>query len=149
RGLVWIFAGDPLVHLEQVAVAIGDDLLAEAADGVGEVEIDRHLARADAAALVAHGLGGARGGVARDQVAEAGVATLEVVVALALADLVGAARVVLLLGHPHAAVVAQRLGHQGQLGLIVAADRDAGRVDLGEAGVGEPGPALVGAIAGG
>ena len=42
-----------------------------------------------------------------------------------------------LLGHPDAAVVAQRLAHQRQLRLVLATDRDARGVDLGVAGVGE------------
>ena len=55
----------------------------------------------------------------------------------------GCAVVAALLGHPHAAVVAQRLRHQGQLRLVLAGDRDAGRVDLRVAGVGEQRAALV------
>ena len=51
--------------------------------------------------------------------------------------------------HPDPAVVAQRLAHQGELGLVLAADRDAGRVDLGEAGVGEVGALAVGPPGGG
>ena len=47
------------------------------------------------------------------------------------------------LGHPDAAVVAQRLAHQGELGLVRAGDRDAGRVDLGVAGVGHVGALAV------
>src|SRR5690606_9197688 len=48
-----------------------------------------------------------------------------------------------------AAVIAKRLGHEGELGLVVAGDGDAGRVDLRVAGVGEAGAALVGAPDGG
>ena len=114
--------------------------LAEALDGVGEVEVDAQAARPDAAALVAHLLGGARGDVARGEVAEARVLALQVVVALVLGDLVRASGCrPAFFGHPDAAVVAERLAHQRQLGLVVARDRDAGRVDLGVAGVGEGG----------
>ena len=94
-------------------------------------------------AFVADGLGVAGGDVARDEVAEAGIAALEVVVALVFGDFVGWALVALLLGHPDAAVVAERLGHEGELGLVVAGDGDAGGMDLGEAGVGEERAALV------
>ena len=52
-------------------------------------------------------------------------------------------------GHPDAAVVAQRLAHQGQLRLVGAGDRDAGRVDLGVAGVGHVGALAVGPPGGG
>ena len=123
--------------------------LAQALDGVAEIEIDAEAGLAHAAALVAHLLGVARGHVARHQVAEAGVAALQVVIALGLGNLVGRARVALLLGHPDAAVVAQRLAHQGELRLVVARDRDARRMDLREAGVGEQRAALVGAPDGG
>ena len=40
--------------------------------------------------------------------------------------------VVTLRGHPDAAVVAERLAHQGQLRLVLSRDRDARRMDLGE-----------------
>ena len=116
---------------------------AESLDGVGEVEIDGQAALADAAALVADRLGVARRDVARDQVAEARIAALEVVVALRLGDLAGRPLVALRLGHPDAAVVAQALAHQRQLRLVRARHRNAGRVNLRVAGVGEEGAALV------
>jgi hypothetical protein len=65
-------------------------LLAQALDRVGEVEVDAATEvadhRADAAALVAHVLGLARGDVTRDEVAEGRVDALEVVVAVGLGD---------------------------------------------------------------
>jgi hypothetical protein len=91
-----------------------------AADRVGEVEVDAEPAGADAAALVADVLGGARGDVARDQVAEARVLALEVVVALVLGDLVPGGACRRALRHPDPAVVAQRLAHQRELRLVVA-----------------------------
>ena len=147
--LVRILAGDAVVHLEEVAVALADGVLAEALDGFGEVEIDAEAGFADAAAFVADGFGVAGGDVAGDEVAEAGIAAFEVVVALGFGNLVGRALVALLLRHPDAAVVAQRFAHQRELGLIVAGDGDAGGVDLGEAGIGEQRAALVGAPDGG
>jgi len=39
RLLVRIFAGDALVHVDQVAVALFDDVLAQAVDGVAKIEI--------------------------------------------------------------------------------------------------------------
>ena len=62
---------------------------------------------------------------------------LEVVVAVGLGDLVGRPGLVGVLRHPDAAVVAQRLRHQRELRLEVVGLRDAGRVDLRVAGVGE------------
>jgi hypothetical protein len=75
-----------LVHVEEVAVARGDGVLAEPPDGVGEVEVDALAGRADAEAGVAELLGRARGDVARAEVAERGVFALEVVVPLLLGD---------------------------------------------------------------
>ncbi len=135
--LVRVLVGDPLVHVEEVAVLGLDHSPAHAPDGVGEVQVDALAAGAHSPALVAHVLRGAGGDVTGDEVAEGGVDPLQVVVALVLGDLVRRTGVALGLRHPDAAVVAQRLAHQGQLGLVVAGARDAGGVDLGEAGVGE------------
>ena len=144
RHLVRVLGGDPLVHLEEVAVLLLDRRPAQPRDGVGEVEVDALAAGAHAAALVADVLRGAGGDVAGDEVAEGRVDPLQVVVALVLGDLARrAASSPLRLRHPDAAVVAQRLAHQRQLGLVVAGARDAGGVDLGEAGVGEVGAAPV------
>ncbi len=142
---VGVLAGDPLVHLEEVAVPLGHRRPAQARDRVGEVEVDPQPAGADPAPLVADALGGAGGDVAGDQVAEGRVEAFQVVVALVLGDPLGAAAVALGPRHPDPAVVAQRLAHQGELGLVLARARDAGRVDLGEAGVGEVRAAPVGA----
>ncbi len=144
RHLVRILVGDPLVHVEEVAVPGLDGLAAHALDGVGEVEVDTLSARPHSPALVTDVLGGAGGDVARHEVAEGRVDALQVVVALVLGDLVRGTVVALGLRHPDPAVVAQRLAHQRQLGLVVAGARDAGGVDLGEAGIGEVGTAPVG-----
>ena len=85
RHLVRVLVGDALVHLEEVAVALARSTsLAEPLDGVGEVEVHAVLERADAACPASTiELGGAGGDVARHEVAEARVAALEEVVALA------------------------------------------------------------------
>ena len=119
---------------------------AQPLDGVREIQVDAEAGPGPTPRpLVRHLLGRARGDVARHQVAEGGIAALEVVVALVLGDLVRRARVALLLRHPDAPVVAQRLAHQRELALVVAAHGDAGGMDLREAGVGEGGALLVGA----
>src|SRR5258708_20922571 len=110
--LVGILGRDVVVHLEEVAVALFDDLAAETTDGLGEVEIDAPPARPHSPALVAYFLRRARGDVARGEVPEARVLPLQVVIALRLGDLAGVTRVALLLRHPDPAVVAQRLLHQ-------------------------------------
>ena len=144
-----VLTGDALVHLEEVVVALVDDLRADARDRLGEVEVHAVLQRPDAAAGVDLALRRARRDVARHEVAERRVAALEVVVALVLGDLVGGAGVVVLLRHPDAAVVAQRLAHQRELRLEVVARRDARGVDLRVAGVGHVRAALVRAPDGG
>ena len=57
RHLERVLVGDALVHLEEVVVALGDDAAAEAADGVGEVEVHAVLLRPDAATGVDLALG--------------------------------------------------------------------------------------------
>ncbi len=52
-------------------------------------------------------------------------------------------------GHPAAAVVAQGLAHEGEFGLVVAGNGNAGGVDLRKAGVTKEGTATVGAPDGG
>ena len=143
RHLVRILVGDLLVHVEQVAVLLLDHLGPEPLDRVLEVEVDRQPALADAAPFVGRLLGVARRDVARHEVAERRVLALEVVVALLFGNLLRRPLVALRLRHPDAAVVAQAFAHQRQLRLVIAGDRDAGRVDLREARVGEQRAALV------
>ncbi len=57
-GLVGVVSGDLLVHLEEVAVAGADNVLAEAGDGVFEVEVNAESGRGDTTAVVANFLGG-------------------------------------------------------------------------------------------
>ncbi len=140
---VRIFIGNALIHLEEVAVALADGLHAQAVDGFGEVQIDAQAGRAHAAPSVADGLGVAAGHVARHKVAEARIAALQIVVALGLGNLIGRALVALLFGNPDAPIVAQRFAHQRQLRLIVAADGNAGGMNLCEARVGKERAALV------
>ncbi len=145
RHLVRVLVGDALVHLEEVPVALLDDVAPEALDRLREVEVHAVLLRTDAAPGVDFVLDRTRRDVTRDQVAERRVATLEEVVAVGGGDLVGGAGVVELRRDPDPAVVAQRLRHQRELALEVVAARDAGGMDLGEARVGEQRPAPVGA----
>src|ERR1035441_857567 len=106
RNLVGVFVRDALVHFEKIAVTLADCLLAQARDGLGEVEIDAESGLPYAVALIAQSLGVAGGDVARDKIAEAGVATLQVVVTLFFGYLIGRTRVALLFRDPDAAVVA-------------------------------------------
>ena len=115
----------------------------EPGDRVGEVQVDAEPTRSHPAALVADVLGGPGGDVTRHQVAEGRVDPLQVVVAVGLGDVRGGPLVLARLRHPDASVVAQRLTHQRQLGLVLTRHRDAGGVDLGVAGIGEVGALAV------
>src|SRR6185369_851963 len=128
RRLIGIFTGDALIHVEQIAVTLANAILAEAADGFAEIEINAEPAGSDAASFIAHFLGGTRGNVARGEVAEAGILALEKIIAIRIRNRRRCFREILLLfRHPDAAVVPQRLGHECEFGLMLAAHRDAGR----------------------
>ncbi len=127
---IGVLVRDALVHLEEVAVAFADRALAEALDRRAEVQVDAEPGLADAAPGVARFLRGTRSDVARREVAEARVLALEVVIALFLGDVSRCPRVTRLLRDPDAPVVAQRLAHQRQLRLVLAAHGDARRMDL-------------------
>ena len=110
-----------------------------------EIEVDAAAARSDAAPLVALLLRRAGRDVPGGEVPEARILPLKVVVPVLLGDLVGGlAAILFLLRDPDPAVVAQRLGHEGQLRLVVSGLRDAGGMDLREARVREEGAFLVG-----
>ena len=75
-----------------------------------KIEINAEPAGADAAAFVARFLRGARGDVARREIAEARIFALEIIIALGFGNLARRPLVASsLLRHPNAAVVAQRL----------------------------------------
>jgi hypothetical protein len=110
---VGVLAGDPGVHVEEVAVAwLSDGGLAEAVDRLGEVQVHaQSLPGPDAACPRRPTVLALTGGdVAGDEVAEGRVDALEEVVAVGVGDVRGGPGLVAaLLGHPDAAVVAQRL----------------------------------------
>ena len=148
RNLVGVFAGNPLVHFKEVAVLFLDSVQAVALYGVGEIKVHAPAGTVDngayPASVVARLLRRARGYVARGEIAEARIFPFEVIVAIIFGYVVGVLGAVLrLLGNPYAAVVAQRLAHEGQLALLVAVLGNACRVDLREAWVCEAGAALV------
>ena len=150
RRLVGIFAGDLFVDVEKIAVALANRVFAEALDRVGKIEINAASARADAAAFIANFLGRARGDVARRQIAEARIFAFQIIIAVGFGNLVRRFGAILLpFRNPDAAVIAQRFRHQGELGLMIAADRNAGGMDLRVAGIGEERAFFVGAIGGG
>lgn len=147
---VRVFARDAFVHVEEVAVLFLDRFKAVALDCVGKVEVNAASFAVDcrpyAASVVAGFLCRARGDVAGSEVAERGILSFQIVVAVFFGDFRRLlCAVFLLLGNPHAAVVAERFAHERELALLVAVLRNAGGVDLREAGVCEARAALVAA----
>ena len=144
--LIGIFPGNVLVHIKEVAIAFTDDVFSQPFDRVGKIEIHPQASRADTTAFVAYFLGRAGCDVAWSQVSVARVFALQVVIAVHFRNCTRCIQTILFaLGDPDAAIVAQRLGHQCQLGLMFAADRNTGWMDLGIAGIREKSAFLVSA----
>src|SRR5207249_2657388 len=102
RYLERVLPRNALVHLEQVAVPLGDHLTAEARDGVAEVQINAVPSRAHAVPFVAHFLGTPGRHVPGREVPVARVQPLEIVVPLLLGNLVGRSGIALPLRYPDA-----------------------------------------------
>ncbi len=139
-----------LIHLEEVAIALHDDIDSQPVDGLREVEEHSQSCVVDTVSGIATLLGSAACHVARHQVAEGWIATLQIVVAVFFRNFPSLLRACLqrlsvfeLLGHPDASVVAQRLRHQRQLGLLVAVDGDTGGVNLYVGRIGKDGTLAV------
>src|SRR5208283_5923747 len=104
-------------------------------------------AGADPAPGIANLLRCARSNVARRKVAIARILPLQIVVAIRLGNrLRPLAAILFALRHPDPAIIAQRLGHEGELGLMVATDGDARGMNLRVARIGEKRALLVGAV---
>ena len=143
RGIVAVLPGDLFVHVEQVAVLLGNPCLAVPLDGIRKIEVHRQPGGPHTVPLVAHLFRTPGGDIARDQVPERRVEPFEVIVPLIFRDLVRSAFVGLGLRDPDAAVIPEAFAHERELGLVLAGDRDACRVYLREAGVAEERAALV------
>ncbi len=145
RHLVRILVRDALVHLEQIAVAFFYHVSAEPLDCIGKVEIDAKAGFTHSPALVADLLCGARGDVTRSEIPERRILPLQEVIAFGFRDLPRVALIARLLRNPHASVVSQRLAHQRELRLMLAAHRNARWVNLRKARIRKGGTALVSA----
>src|SRR6185312_1142289 len=165
RRRIGVLAGDLIVHVEEVAVFLFDHFdpmpanillrrvlnatlaafgLAIPFDRRCIIEIDSLPGRAYPIAGVATFLCRTRSDIARNQVAKSRIASFQVIVPFFGGDLARFARVVLLFGHPYSSVIAQRLRHERQLGLMFPRDRYTRRVYLRETGIAEPGAFFVG-----
>ena len=144
RLLIGIDTGYLLVHLEEVAVTGSDNILAESCDSGREIQEYGKTCLIDTIAGIASLLGGTGSHVAGNKITESRIAALKIVVAVLLgylralyllcAELLD---ILHLLRNPDTSVITERLTHKGQLGLLVTMNRDTGRVNLGEAGIGE------------
>ena len=142
RLLVRTYVGDLLIHIEQVTIASLDNILTQTLDSGLEIEEYSQTGLIYTVACIATLLCCTRCNVARYEVTECGVATLQVVVAILLGDLrrlnltcAQSLNILHLLGNPDTTVVTQRLRHQRQLRLLGTVDRNTGGVNLREAGV--------------
>ena len=132
-----INVGNLFVHVEEVAITLLNGFESKAFDALREIEEHSKTRVVYAESLVATLLCGTRGHVARHQVAEGGIATLQVIVAIFFGNVRAAFLSCLqclsifnLLGHPDTAVVTQRLRHQRQFRLLVAVYRNTSGVNL-------------------
>ena len=171
RRLVRIIGCNLLVHVEQVAILRLDHFLSELGDfslrGVAQsanvrfcfavalnrarvIQEHRLTRLVHAESSIATLLGSTRRNVPGNEVSEGWVTALQVVVSVFFRDIICAHgafadcfRVFLFGRHPDAAVVAQRLRHERQLGLVLSGHRNARRMNLREAGIRHVRPFLV------
>ena len=137
RGFVRIVIDNFFVHLEQVAILLFYHIFAQAFDGVFEVQINRQTRSINAETGIATLFGCTRSHVARHQVAERRIATLQIEIAVFVGNvgrffLAGtySLSIFFLFRHPNAAIVAQRFRHQRQFRLEFAVYRNTCRVNL-------------------
>src|SRR6185437_1269564 len=160
RRSVRVLPGDLGVHIEEVTVFLFDHVDTMApdiffgrifdpmfaafyatipVDSRRKVEIYRLFGGTHAIAGVATLFSGARGDVPRYEITKGGIAPLQVIVTFLMRNLIWLPRVVLILRHPDAAVIPQRLGHQRQLALMFSGNRNTRGVDLRIARIAEIG----------
>src|ERR1700730_1431920 len=87
RHRVCIFSGNSLIDVEQIAVLLTNRFEAEPVDRIRKVQVHALAVRTHAASLVAYFLRIPRRDVSGNQVAEAWVTILEVVVTLSFGDI--------------------------------------------------------------
>ena len=151
-----INVGNLFVHVEEVAITLLNGLKSKAFDALREIEEHCKTRVVYSKSLVATLFCGTRGHVARNQVAEGGIATFQVIVAIffgnvrpAFLSCLQCLSVFNLLGHPDTAVVTQRLRHQRQFRLLVAVYGNTSGVNLYVRRVGKVGTLAVTLYGGG
>ena len=81
------YVGNLLIHLEEVAVALHDDVETEAVDRLREVEEHSQTGVVDTEALIATLLSSTRSHITGNEVTEGRIAALQIVVAILLRNL--------------------------------------------------------------
>ena len=154
--LAGINVGYLFVHVEEVAITLTNGIDAQAFDALREIEEHSKTRVVYAESLVATLLCGTRGHVARNQVAEGGIATFQVIVAIffgnvrtAFLSCLQCLSIFNLLGHPDTAVVTQRLRHQREFRLLVAVYGNTSGMNLHVRRVGKVGTLAVTLYGGG
>src|SRR5205807_2089964 len=112
RRAIGVFPRDFLVHVEEVAVTLADNGLAQPLDRIGKIKVHSEPAWADAAASVADFFGSAGRNVARRKVSKARVFAFQIVITVVFRN--GSGRfgaIFFAFWHPDAAIVAERFGH--------------------------------------
>src|SRR5262245_63813011 len=108
RLFVGIFAGDALVHFEEIPVPLLDLLFTQSFDRIGEVQVDAASAGAYAESLVAYLFRRSRSDIAWRKISVARIFAFEVVVAVGFGNhMWRLAAIFFLFRHPDAPVVAQ------------------------------------------
>ena len=115
RSFVGIFPSNLVVHVEQIAVPLANLVLAEALDGVSEIEVNAETAWADTSSVVARFFRRTRRDVARGEIPEARILAFEIVIPFVFRDLVGRTVVAFLFRYPDTSVVSERFAHEGEL----------------------------------
>ena len=105
---------------------------------------------ANAPAFVTNFLCRARRNISGRKIAVARIFSLEIIIAIRFRDFARRLPGVFFAPwDPDTSIVAQRLGHERQLRLMFATDRDAGGMNLGEGGIGKERAPFVSAVGGG
>jgi hypothetical protein len=107
RNLIRVLARDPLIHVEEIAIPLTDNVAAEAIDGVAEVEVDAEPGLSDTESRVTGLFRSPGRDVARGKVTEARILSLEIVVAFIFGNLVRRTGIAWLLRNPDPAVISQ------------------------------------------
>ena len=113
RNLISVFAGDLVVNLEQISITLANGILAESPNRVREIEIDTAPTWTDSATFIADLLGRARRNIARRKISEAGIFSLQIIIAIGFRNRARRFPNILFpFRNPDASIVAQGFGHE-------------------------------------